>query len=77
MTDVAKRTAPILPPLLDGSQDTALLERAVRSARSRLRRKGQKHPRWEGVMCAFALGSTYASMLCLRFGLDPDEMVAR
>lgn len=57
--------------------DVKLLERAVRSARARDRRKGEKHERWIGVMDAFALGSTYAMDLCRRFGLDPFEQVHR
>jgi hypothetical protein len=57
--------------------DEKLVERAVRSARERGRRKGEKHPRWVAVMDTFALGSTYAHELCRRFGLDPDEPVKR
>ena len=57
--------------------DEKLLERAVRNARSREHRKGEKHPRWVAVMDAFALGSTFATQLCARFGFDPDEMVKR
>lgn len=57
--------------------DEKLLERAVRSARSRDCRKGQEHWRWVAVMDAFGLGSTYAHQLCRRFGLDPDEKVKR
>lgn len=57
--------------------DETLLGRAVRSARDRSARKGQRHARWVAVMDAFALGSTYARILCRRFGLDPDEMVKR
>lgn len=52
--------------------DVKLLERAVRNARPNRRGKA---PRWVGVMDAFALGSTYAKLLCRRFGLDPDEQV--
>jgi len=55
--------------------DEELLRRAVKSARS-WRYRG-KHPRWTGVMDAFALGSTFAMQLCRRFGLNPDEMVKR
>jgi len=54
-----------------------LLRRAVTSARKRGSRKGEKHPRWVAVMDAFQLGSGYAGQLCRRFGLDPDEEVAR
>lgn len=53
--------------------DSELLERAVRSARDRNKRG--KHTRAEAVMWAFAHGSTYASQLCRRFGLDPGELV--
>lgn len=57
--------------------DAELLERAVRNARSRNARRGHRHVRWSAVSDAFALGSTYAAQLCVRFGLDPDEMVKR
>lgn len=57
--------------------DNTLLERAVRNARSREYRKGRKHWRWIAVQDAFSLGSTYSHQLCLRFGLDPEELVAR
>ena len=54
-----------------------LIGRAVRNARARDRRKGQKHPRWVAVMDAFALGSGFARELCRVHGLDPDELVKR
>lgn len=57
--------------------DEELLRRAVATARSRYHRKGLGHPRWVAVMDAFMLGSTYASQLCIRFGLDPEEQVKR
>lgn len=57
--------------------DEELLRRAVAHARDGLSRKGEKHPRWVAVMDSFALGSTYAHILCKRFGFDPDEMVKR
>ena len=57
--------------------DTRLMESAVRNARSRVHRKGLKHYRWVAVMDLFGLGSNYAKSLCVRFNLDPDEMVAR
>lgn len=57
--------------------DAQLLERAVRSALERDRRKGERHPRWVAVADVFALGSTFSAQLCRRFGLDPDEMVKR
>jgi len=57
--------------------DAELLSRAVRNARSRDKRKGEKHWRWVAVMDVFALGRTYSCQLCERFGLNPDEEVAR
>jgi hypothetical protein len=56
--------------------DADLLERAVRNSRDQ-KRTGVEHPRWVAVMHTFALGSTYARALCLRFGFDPDELVKR
>ena len=53
--------------------DDELLRRAVNGARRRDTRG--KHPRWTAVMWTFGLGSTYAQLLCRRFGFDPDEMV--
>jgi hypothetical protein len=60
-----------------GVPDAELLRRAVHSARDRHSRKGVKHPRWVAVMNTFGLGSSYAHALCRRYGLDPDEQVAR
>ncbi len=57
--------------------DDELLRRAVRHAVDPNCRKGQKHPRWQACMANFLLGSTYSKQLCLRFYLDPDEMVKR
>jgi hypothetical protein len=57
--------------------DAKLLERAVRSARSRDYPKGRKHWRWLAVQDAFGLGSTYSHQLCRRFDLDPEEKVSR
>lgn len=54
-----------------------LVRRAIRGARARQTRKGEKHPRYVAVMDLFALGSTFAYQLCRRYGLDPEEMVAR
>ena len=51
--------------------DADLVERAVRNAHAGRRRS----ERWVHVMEAFALGSTFATQLCHRFGLDPDETV--
>lgn len=60
-----------------GIPDDELLRRAVRAARKRSARKGEKHPRWVAVMDAFSLGSNYAGQLCRRFDLDPSEEVSR
>ena len=57
--------------------DEALLRRAVRNARDRSCRKGVTHPRWVAVADAFALGSSFATQLCRRFDVDPDELVKR
>ena len=72
MADTGDRT-----PSVADLRDEELLRRAVTNARSRLRYKGEKHPRWTAVQDAFALGSTYAGQLCRRFDLDPDELVRR
>lgn len=50
--------------------DSELLRRAVINARGR--RKGM--PRWAIAMETFGLGSTYAWQLCVRVGVDPDEI---
>lgn len=55
-----------LPP------DSELVSRAVRNAKHRDPGPG---PRWSAVADTFALGSTYATHLCRREGLDPDELV--
>lgn len=51
--------------------DAQLLERAVRAAHV----GRQSAPRQGHVMRAFALDSGSAAILCLRVGLDPDEVV--
>lgn len=55
-----------------GISDEDLVQRAVRNARPR-------HPagsvRWGAVADALAVGSTYATNLCRRFGLDPHEQL--
>lgn len=76
MADPAEQTTADPRTSTPGVDDATPLERAVRSARGRCR-KGQKHPRWVGVMDTFALGSGYAHALCRRYGLDPDEQVSR
>lgn len=53
--------------------DATLLGRAVRNCRRG--RSRHKVPLWSVVSDRFALGSTFSVELCLRFGLDPDEMV--
>lgn len=55
--------------------DDVLLKRAVTNCRSPRKNKRQKHPRWVHVMDVFALGSTFSTQLCSRYGLDPDELV--
>jgi len=62
---------------VDNIPNDELLKRAVRNARSGKYPKRTKHPRWVAVMDLFALGSGYSHELCRRFGLDPDEPVAR
>lgn len=57
--------------------DNELLLRAVNSALDGTKNKGVPHPRWVAVMAVFWVGSTYAHLLCRRFGLEPDEMVKR
>lgn len=52
--------------------DDELLKRAVKSARAKDRKP---QPRWVGVMRVFQLGSGYGRQLCIRFGLDADELV--
>jgi hypothetical protein len=61
------------PENMFGKPDEQLLKDAVRCARARTSRG--YNPRWVAVMETFALGSTYATTLCVRFGFDPDEMV--
>jgi hypothetical protein len=58
---------------VESISDAELLRRAVKNARARNSRGF--NPRWAAVMCAFGLGSTYATQLCVRFGFDPDEKV--
>lgn len=51
--------------------DTDLVERAVRNAH----RGHPKGVRWGHVADTFAVGSTSATELCVRFGVDPCEEV--
>lgn len=53
--------------------DNDLVGRAVRDCRHG--RGRAKLPLWSVVGTRFALGSGYASHLCRRYGLDPEEMV--
>jgi len=68
---------PSIPRIYSGSvsdiPDEELLERAVKYARDRNKRRA--HTRREAVQWTFGLGSTYAAELCQRFNLDPFEMV--
>lgn len=57
--------------------DDQLLSRVVRDCRDQRKRKGVLHPRWVAVMDTFIVGSTYAHLICRRFGYNPDEMVKR
>ena len=50
--------------------DTDLLACAVNLATSH-----RRLPRWAVVMALLGLGSTSANELCIRFGVDPDEIV--
>lgn len=53
--------------------DTELLRQGVTNARSHHRRG--RHPRWVAVMELFGVQHDQAKALCLRFKLDPNEMV--
>ena len=52
--------------------DEDLLRRAVTCARPH---RNLEAPRWVAVRDVFGLGSTKATELCRRFGLDPDAKV--
>lgn len=56
--------------------DNELLQRVLRNMMRRGRSR-EKLPLWSIVADNFALGSGYASQLCRRFGLDPDQIVKR
>ena len=66
---------PPLPIAAPGTSVRELLRRAVTLARDGTRARGEDHARWLAVMGAFAIGQAEANVLCLRFGLDPNEMV--
>lgn len=53
--------------------DAELLRRAVEHP------KGWRigHPRWAAIGDLFALGSTYSTELCVRFGINPHEIKKR
>ena len=51
----------------------SLVERAVRNAMPR--ELGGTEIRWSVVGDAFGLGSTYATELCRKFGLDPNDQL--
>ena len=52
--------------------DVDLVRRAVMNVRPE--RPG-RWPRWSAVSESFGLGSTFATQLCKRFALDPDELL--
>lgn len=53
--------------------DTGLLRNGVTNARSHQRRG--RHQRWVAVMEVFGIQHDEAKALCVRFKIDPDEMV--
>jgi hypothetical protein len=57
--------------------DEELLRRAVLNFRPRIKRGFGGVPRWAAVMHLFSLGSGYSQHLCVRLGLDPDELVRK
>lgn len=61
----------------DAISEHELLRRAVQNARDRTARRGVPHERAVAVQDVFALGSTYAGLLCRKFGFDPCELVKR
>lgn len=71
-----RRIKPYTPSVTDIS-DAELLKRGVVNCRHRDERKGRLHARWMAVASNFGLGRTYSAQLCVRFGLNPDEMVKR
>lgn len=61
--------APICVGNRCGLPDADYVERVVASPAGWMPRQ----PRWSAVACIFSVGSGHASMLCKRFGFDPDE----
>lgn len=57
--------------------DEELLRRGVAGSRNHWFSPGAGHARWTAVSEQFAVTAIYARALCLRFGVDPDEMVKR
>jgi hypothetical protein len=57
-------------PLETWEDDAALVRRAVANLNG-----SRPRSRWSRVASAFGLGSTYATRLCRRLGLDPDEVI--
>ena len=53
--------------------DEELLSRVVRSIKGANHRGRTKRPLWAAIMDTFIVGSTYAHLICRRFGHDPDE----
>ena len=53
--------------------DRELLRRAVASMRLVRDKRQLQKPRWSAVMDMFGLGSTYARIVCVDLGFDPDE----
>ena len=49
--------------------DAQLLERAVRSA---VAKKRKREFAWVAIRETFGLGSTFSVQLCERFGIDPE-----
>lgn len=63
-------------PSVNDIPDNELLGRVLRHIQKRGRSR-EKLPLWSVVGDRFALGSGYASQLCRRFGLDPEQIVKR
>ena len=61
-------TSPVKTLVCD---DFELVDRALRN----LRPRPGEYPRWASVTQGFGLGSTAAKELCVKHGLDPEEML--